>query len=135
MPFVLDASVALAWCFEDETTAGTEAVLDRLASEPAVVPGLWELEITNALLVVERRGRLAEAQTTRFVSLLASLPINVEVSVPDMTTLLAMSRQHGLSSYDATYLVLAERDGYPLATLDEKLVAAARKAGVSLVMP
>ena len=134
MPFVLDASLALSWCFEDETTPDTEAVLDRLATEPAVVPGLWELEITNALLVGERRGRLTESQTTRFVSLLASLPINVDLASPDMTTLLAVGRQHGLSSYDATYLVLAERDGHPLATLDDKLIVAAKRAGVTLLV-
>jgi predicted nucleic acid-binding protein len=126
---VLDASVAFAWCFEDETTPETEAVLDRLDGDPALVPAVWELEITNGLLVGERRGRLSEAQSARFVSLLAALPINVEPTCPGMTTLLAVGRQHGLSSDDSSYLVLAERDGHPLATLDGKLVAAARAAG------
>lgn len=134
MPFVLDASTALSWCFEDEATPETEAILDRLADDPAVVPALWELEITNALLVGERRGRLTESQTTRFVTLLASLPINVELAGPDMTTLLAVGRQHGLTSYDATYLVVAERDGYPIATLDNRLSTAAKTAGVQLLI-
>jgi predicted nucleic acid-binding protein len=133
MPFVLDASMALSWCFEDETTSETEAVLDQLGKDHAIVPSLWELEITNALLVAERRGRLTEAQTTRYVSLLAALPINVDTSGPAMTTLLALGRQHGLSSYDASYLVLAERDGLALATLDDKLRRAANTAGVVLL--
>ena len=134
MPFVLDASTALSWCFEDEAKPETEAILDRLVDDPAVVPALWELEVTNALLVGERRGRLTESQTTRFVTLLASLPINVELAGPDMTTLLAVGRQHGLSSYDATYLVLAERDGHPIATLDNRLRIAATAAGVPLLI-
>jgi predicted nucleic acid-binding protein len=133
MPFVLDASMALSWCFEDEATAETDKVLDRLGDDHAIVPPLWESEITNALLVAERKKRLNEAQSTRFVSLLAVLPINVDTSGPPMTTLLALGRQHGLSSYDATYLALAERAGIAMATLDEKLRAAAHTAGVALL--
>jgi len=134
MPFVLDTSVAMAWCFEDETTKATEAVLDRLADDPAVVPTLWELEVANVLLVGERRGRLTEAQVTRFISLLASLPINLDLAAPAMTTVLAAGRQHRLSAYDAAYLALAARDGIPLATMDRGLRAAARAAGVPLVI-
>lgn len=134
MPFVLDASTALSWCFEDEATPATDAVLDQLAEDRAVVPTLWELEITNVLLVGERRGTLTEAQTAHFVALLSALPINVDLADPDMTTVLAVGRQHGLSAYDAAYLVLAERDGLPLATLDDRLQQAAQAAGVELVM-
>jgi predicted nucleic acid-binding protein len=134
MPFVLDASVAMAWCFEDETTAGTEAMLDRLTEDPAVVPSLWELEVANVLLVGERQGRLTEFQSARFVELLGRLPINVDLAPPEMTTLLAVGRRHGLSADDAAYLVLAERDGVPLATQDDKLRAAARSAGVPLLI-
>jgi predicted nucleic acid-binding protein len=134
MPFVLDASVAMAWCFEDETTGDTEAMLDKLTEDPAVVPSLWEFEVANVLLVAERRGRLTEFQAARFVELLGRLPITVDLAPPTMTTLLAAGRRHELSAYDAAYLVLAERDGIPLATQDEKLRAAARSAGVPLLI-
>ncbi|HEY5230790.1 MAG TPA: type II toxin-antitoxin system VapC family toxin, partial [Galbitalea sp.] len=60
--FVIDTSLAMAWCFEDEATPPTEAVLDRLREDQAVVPAIWPLEIANVLLVAERRGRLTEAQ-------------------------------------------------------------------------
>jgi predicted nucleic acid-binding protein len=134
MPFVLAASVALAWCFEDEANAATEAVLDRLGEDPAVVPAIWELEVANVLLVGERRGRLTEAQAARFVSLLSTLPINVDPVSPPMTTLLATGRLHKLSAYDAAYFVLAARDGIPLATQDDGLRSAATAAGVHLVI-
>lgn len=134
MPFVLDASTTLAWCFEDEATAETEAVLDLLATDIAVVPALWELEVSNVLLVGERRGRLTEAQATRFVSLLSSLPVNVDVGGPEMPVILSTGRRHEISAYDASYLALAERDGLPLATQDERLARAAGNAGVSLLM-
>ena len=133
LPFVLDASVALAWCFEDEVTSQTDAVLDRLAEDSAVAPSLWELEVINVLLLAERRGRITESQTARFVALLAQLPIHIDSAGPDMAAVLAAGRHHGLTAYDAAYLVLAEREGIPLATKDGKLQAAAQTAGVSLL--
>jgi predicted nucleic acid-binding protein len=95
---------------------------------------LWELEVANVLLAGERRGRLTEAQAARFVSLLSTLPINVCPVSPAMTTTLATGRLHGLSAYDASYFILAARDGVPLASQDRRLCAAARTAGVPLII-
>jgi predicted nucleic acid-binding protein len=41
-----------------------------------------------------------------------------------------LAREHGLSSYDASYLDLAVRTGLPLASLDGPLLAAADRFGV-----
>ena len=133
MPFVLDASVTLAWCFEDEATPRTEAILDLLADDSAIAPALWELAVSNVLLLAERRGRLTESQSARFVALLAQLPILVDTASVDMGSVLAVGRRHQLTAYDSAYLVLAQREGLPLATSDEKLQAAAQAAGVPLV--
>jgi len=132
--FVIDTSVAIAWCFEDEATPATEAVLDRLREDQVVVPAIWPLEVANVLLVAERRGRLTEAQASRFLELLAQLPINVDTSPTDMAGIVATGRRHTLSSYDAAYLLLAERLGAALATLDKPLAKGARKAGVQLLI-
>jgi len=133
LPFVLDASVTLAWCFEDETTPETDALLNRLAEDAAITPTLWELEVVNVLLLAERRGLITESQAARFVSLLTQLPIHVDSAGADMGAVLAAGRHHGLTGYDAAYLVLAEREGIPLATLDAKVRAAAQAAGVSVL--
>ncbi|MQA87916.1 MAG: PIN domain-containing protein [Streptosporangiales bacterium] len=134
MPIVVDASVALAWCFKDEATPSTDAVLDQVARDTAVVPSVWELEVVNALLVAERRARVTEFQVGRSIRLLGELPIVVDLTPTDLRTVAAAGQRHRLSAYDATYLVLAERDGLPLATLDEDLRAAAGNAGVPLVI-
>ena len=134
MPIVIDTSVTMAWCFEDEATDQTDSVLDRLRDEEAVVPALWQLEITNVLLVAERRGRITEAQATRFLDLLTQLQIRVDMSQTNVTAALATGRRHHLSAYDAAYLLLAERIAAPLATLDGTLIAAARTAGVDLAI-
>jgi predicted nucleic acid-binding protein len=134
MPIVVDASVTTAWCFEDDATEQTDAILDRLRDDEAVVPNLWQLEITNVLLVTERRGRIGEAQVVRFLDLLSRLPIRIDAAPTDVTAVLATGRRHGLTAYDATYLLLAERLAAPLATLNAKLGASARNAGVDLLI-
>ena len=133
MDFVIDASVMMAWCFEDEATPGADAALDLLRESRAVVPTIWNLEVANVLLVAQRRQRLSEAQVTRFVRLLGSLPISADAEPTDIAALLSLGRRHSLSAYDAAYLELAERLGAPLATLDIKLATAAQTAGVQVL--
>lgn len=132
MPIVIDASVTMAWCFDDEATPMTDGVLDRLRDQEAFVPALWQLEVANVLLIAERRGRITEAQATRFLDLLMQLPIRIDQSLTNVAALLAAGRRHRLTAYDAAYLLLAERIGAPLATLDSNLIAAALTAGVEL---
>jgi len=133
--FVVDNSVVMAWCFEDEVNAYTEAVLDRLRETEAVVPAIWPLEVANVLLLAERHRRLTEAQTTHFVELLKGLPIRVEESdiTGALSSILSVGRSHGLSAYDAAYLELAARQGLPLASQDARLRTAAGRAGVTVL--
>ena len=101
MPIVADASVTIAWCFEDEANSDTDSVLDRLRDEEAVVTALWQREVTDVLLAAVRRGRITEAQSTRFLDLLSQLRIRVDISQIDMKAVQAIGRRHQLSAYDA----------------------------------
>lgn len=130
---VLDASVALSWCFEDEWTELSGAVLEHVRVDGAIVPPLWDLEVANVLLGAERRGRTTRADTERFVSLLQQLPVETSEHDPDLTDVVAVARDFGLTAYDACYLVSAMRTGWPLATLDQALARAATEAGVPVV--
>jgi predicted nucleic acid-binding protein len=134
---VLDASVAMSWCFPDESDSYAASVLDALPSSQAVVPWLWPLEIANVLLAGERRGRLSESDTTRFLSMLESLPIVIDRTPPSPVTedILQLGRRHGLSAYDACYIELARREGLALATIDNQLRIAAEKMGLFIVEP
>lgn len=134
--FVLDASVAVAWCFEDEATKFTENVLDLLSGgAEAVVPAIWPVEVANALLAAERRKRIALAQVTALLQRIAGLPIAVLPIDPARAFehILPVARQQSLSGNDAAYLELALRQGLPLATLDEQLRRAAKTTGVVLL--
>jgi predicted nucleic acid-binding protein len=131
--FVLDTSVTMGWCFEDEACATSDLALDSLRVNPAMAPAIWPLEVGNVLLVGERRGRLTEAQSSRFLELLAQLPIEVDDSPTDLGSVVAIGRNHGLSSYDASYLALAVKLGVRLATVDGRMAEAARRTGVQLL--
>ena len=133
---VLDASVALAWCFPDESTPGAERLLDSMAGgSTAIVPAIWPFEVANAMLTAERQKRLSMAQVTAALRNLALLPIAVAGVQLEfiLGSVLAVARQSQLTAYDAAYLELALREALPLATLDDRLRRAARNAGVSLV--
>lgn len=131
---VIDSSVAIAWCFADEQDDYSQSVLDALASQTAFVPDLWHLEVANTLLMGERRKRSTQADTVQWLSFLAALPVTVdeETKAHAFGDTVNLARSHNLSSYDASYLELAMRRGLPLATLDEKLKAAANAVGVPL---
>jgi len=132
--FVVDCSVTITWCFEDERTAATDALLDRLSSEAAVVPQLWTVEVTNAMVIAERRGRVSVAQTTLFIDALLSLPIVVAISDAElMPQVVAVARAHNLSAYDSAYVVLALNSGLPLATLDKAIIAAGKQLGLQIL--
>lgn len=132
--FVLDCSVAMSWCFEDETSPLAEQVLDALLESQALVPELWSLEVANALLMAERRGRVTLAHSSEFIAQLGSFAIHVDEpkGLRVFEDVLKIARSHGLTAYDATYLELAMRKGMKLATQDVELRRAANEAGVAL---
>jgi predicted nucleic acid-binding protein len=133
--FVIDNSVVMSWCFKDETSKYTDAVLGHLEQATAYVPAIWPLEVSNVLLVAERRKRLSQTDSSRFISLLFELPIIVEQESPErmLSEILALAREYKLSSYDASYLDLAMRKGLPIATTDKNIIAAARRSSVSIL--
>jgi predicted nucleic acid-binding protein len=134
--FVLDTSVAVSWFFEDESGEYTTDVLESLTEQEAVVPSLWSLEVANVLLVAERRKRCSEAEATRFIELLESLPITTDNDTAHraLNHIYQLAREYSLTSYDAAYLELAMRLGLPLATMDRQLAEAATKAGVAIFL-
>jgi predicted nucleic acid-binding protein len=132
MPFVLDASVAACWAFEDEDHPTATLALERIRSDQARVPSLWWFEVRNTLIINERRGRLAEADTAAFLRGLSRLGVTVD-RLPEEAGVMTLARKHRLTVYDASYLELAQRETLPLATLDADLIRAAREENLSLI--
>ncbi len=132
--FVVDNSIIMSWCFRDESNKYADTILNSLEEYEALVPSIWPLEVVNVLLVSERRSRLTEADSVRFLTLIDELPISVQQETPDrmLKEILALARKCYISSYDASYLDLAMRHGVPIATQDSGLKKAANKCKVSL---
>jgi predicted nucleic acid-binding protein len=132
--FVLDCSVAANWFFNDETSVAAQAALATLRTKPAIVPGLFFVELANVLTVGERRGRLKRAEADSALRFMNALRLETDTRPPSQSLhrIIELARSQALSAYDATYLDLAMHAGLPLATLDEPLRKAARKCGVAL---
>ncbi len=133
MAFVVDASVTLTWLFEDESVPAAEHLQERLTTESAFVPTIWRDEVTNALVVASRRGRMSQAHVDRSCALLEQLPIET-VEPPPMAEVARLALSQELTAYDAAYLQLAVAQGLPLATVDARLAAAATALGVTLLV-
>jgi predicted nucleic acid-binding protein len=135
MSFVLDNSVTMRWFFGDgkpQELAYAGKVLDAMRQDNALVPSTWGLEVANVIARAEAKGLVTEARSSAFLEMLEGVDIDVDVSTfaHALSDTLQLARRYKLSAYDASYLELALRLGMPLATLDEDLQKAARKAGV-----
>jgi len=135
MTFVLDASVALTWYFADEQTPATEALLERTILEQVAVPAHWLGEVSNGVLVGERRKRSAIDHGAPFFRRLHTLLLDIDTVGVDTQhdIILPLARLHALTVYDALYLELAIRRALPLATLDDALAKAAQAVGVAVL--
>ncbi len=137
MSFVLDASVALLWLAPETNPSGVDyasATLKALKTSQAIVPSLLALEVANVVAKIESKGIVAEADSQRFIALIGRLNILTDqaTAAHALGDTLNLARRYRLSAYDAAYLELALRTGFPLATLDADLAKAATTAGVPI---
>ncbi len=132
--FILDCSITMAWCFEDESNPYTDSILENLNKSTAVVPSIWPLEVANVLLLAKKKKRITDLQSSSFIDALAGLPIVVDSSTNTraMHSIFALADHENLTIYDAAYLELAIRENIPIITLDKGLIKAAKKLKVSL---
>ena len=132
--FILDNSVTMAWCFDDEASPYAEALLELMPRSSAFVPALWPLEVASVLLVGERRKRITPAGSSEILDLLRGFEIRIDHKTANEAweTIVDLARSHGISAYDAADVELALRMKLPIATLDGKLEIAALAAGVAI---
>jgi predicted nucleic acid-binding protein len=135
LSLVIDASLTMAWYFEDESTPATDALLDRVADAGAMVPGLWRLEVANAFQTAIRRHRIDAVYRDASLAELELMPITIDAdtSTYAWSATLRLSERFSLTLYDAAYLELAQRRSLPLATLDCDLRTAAPALNIELL--
>ena len=136
---VLDGSFIISVLLQDEFSASAMKAFKGLRALPEgarLVPVHFWIEITNAMLMAERRKRTSMAEMEQSLELAFALPVRTdeETNVRCRTETLALAREFALTAYDAAYLELAIRRGAGLATVDKALVRAAKVAGIELVV-
>jgi predicted nucleic acid-binding protein len=132
---VLDASAALAWVYQAETTEASQEILDRVAAEGAWVPAIWRLEIANGLYTGMRRKRIDGSYRDQALATLALYDIKEDAETWQHAwgATLRLADQFGLPPYDAAYVELAQRRAMPIAALDRAIRDAAIALGVPLI--
>ena len=114
LPFVLDASVAIAWALHDGSAADrayADRALDTLAESSAHVPALWHTELVHVLRCAEDDAKIGESAIVAYFARLNRLPIETDPTAPRAlsASVASVSREYKLSGYDAQYLELALR--------------------------
>jgi predicted nucleic acid-binding protein len=133
---VVDNSMALAWTLEDEHSASADAVLESVMQEGGHVPFIFRAEFANGLTMAGRRGRIGSGARSEALAFIETLQLAHDLPTPDqVAAAMDLADEYVLTVYDALYLELARRRHLPLATLDNKLAGAARKAGLLLAAP
>lgn len=134
--FVLDCSAAMTLCFEDESTLELDAFWDAHRRSKIVVPALWFMEVANTLVVAERRKRITQKRADESIIDLLEFEFDVDTEMSGPLAVSALpdiARKLGLTVYDAAYIELCDRTGFPLCSLDRALAAAASKQKIKVV--
>jgi predicted nucleic acid-binding protein len=131
---VIDASAALGWVFEDETSELTDQLFDHVRDFGGQVTSFWHLEVGNAVLGAVRRNRIDLADAYERLDLIASLPIIADVESPELAwgRTIRFAQEYHLTTYDAAYFELAQRLRCPLASFDKALCRASRLVDLPL---
>jgi predicted nucleic acid-binding protein len=124
----------MSWCFEDQQTNFSEAVLTAIEQGAAPIsPPIWMYEVINVLAAARKKKLIDQATALTFWNKVSKLVEVVEIQGKSTAhEILNVSERYHLTAYDAAYLELALREGFPLATLDKDLKKAAQTAGVHL---
>ena len=131
--FIVDASVGFAWVYQGQATPETDHLLHEVtAGATVIVPALWFLEMSNVLLMAQRRHRLTAGERKAAMEKLTALQLTVdeEGTRNAFGKTSELAEKYGLTIYDATYLELALRRSLPLASRDEALRTAAKQCGL-----
>jgi predicted nucleic acid-binding protein len=133
--FVLDCSITMSWCFEDEKSILSDRILEMFLDKVAIVPIIWQLEVASVLLIAERKKRITHDQREMFKETLSILPIEIDFSTTyrTMGSIYDLAKENQLSIYDACYLELAIRENIPIATSDKELLKAAHYKKISVL--
>jgi len=132
---VVDCSIISSYLLPDENDNYANQILDlvQTGQENLIVPAIFASEVNNVALMAYRRNRISQEFLRKYINLVSKIPCEIDnysASLTAISIITEIAIKHNLTSYDATYLEVALRQGARLATLDKKLQSAAISEGI-----
>ncbi len=127
---VLDASVVLKWFLVDEENGqnALDLLIKFVSNEIEILaPSLLEYEVINGLFIAQKRGRIKDE---KLISAIEGF-IDLEIKLKDLShfysKMMHYRKVYHCSTYDASYLALAEVEKIPMITSDRDMYNAVKK--------
>ncbi|AFC73381.1 type II toxin-antitoxin system VapC family toxin [Rickettsia montanensis] len=132
-PFISDCSITISWFFYDERDKYSDFTLDYCYKFRVIVPPLWKLEVTNVILIAEKRARIKSVEVIKIIDFLNSPPLNISNFNFSIHEIIQTARANNLTAYDTIYLLTAMHEGLPMATNDKALIKACHNNSMPLL--
>lgn len=133
---VVDASVALAWVLPDSAANQRYAELIWEAGvsgvESLIAPQLMRTECAYVVLKRARALSWGDAKAAEYAEFIDSVPVRYVNTASPIAAHVRFAVRHNTQGFDAVYLALAMASSAKIASLDKGLLAAAKRAGVSI---
>ncbi len=132
--YVVDASIVVEALVTGPYTTNAKALFQQIKLRDILLaPEFCLLECTNVLWKHMRFHGMTLAQTQPLISDLQFLLIKRVLMKRLLGGTLQIAAHHNLAVCDAAYILLAEKMGYPLITIDTKQSAVATTVGVNVI--
>lgn len=122
MRLVVDASVAIKWFVDEESSDLADALLDRTFELYA--PRLLASEVGNALWRKARRGEIEEDEAQQFAEVIPRIPVRWADELSICPAAVKMSLELGHPVYDCIYLALSRQMRISMVTSDARFANA-----------
>lgn len=127
MTLVVDASVAIKWFKQEADSAAARSLF--AGSDVLVAPELIVAEVGNACWKASRLRLMTPAQVDAAAAALPRCFASLLPLAPSAARAAEIARALDHPVYDAFYIALAEREGAPLVTADQRLCKAVAGTG------
>ena len=123
---VVDASVAVQWVADEDTSELSETLLSR---NDLIAPDLLLVEVANALYRKVFVGDISEQHAALGLAFVRDKVDLLGATVDRLSRAIAFANEMNHPVYDCLYLVIAEEMDARVATYDQELISRARYPG------
>lgn len=131
MKAVIDASFILNTVFDESTSKDSRDTFEEIRLSEIYVPSQFNQEVSQAIYIGLQSDRISKVEANLFLKYLSELDFIVAPS-PNLLRLNEFCSKNQISSYDASYLLLAQDLGAILFTQDQQMKAIAKRLMIDL---